>query len=68
MRLLVRITLERLGYHVLEAGNPKEAMRLASEFAAPIDLLLSDVIMPESEGLPLFEVGARYWTADDTLA
>ena len=55
VRLLVRITLERLGYRVLEAGNPKEAMQLAGELSVPIHLLLSDVIMPESEGLPLFE-------------
>ncbi|MEP7305949.1 MAG: response regulator [Acidobacteriota bacterium] len=55
VRLLTRIALERAGYRVLEAGNPKEAMRLVSEFRAPIHLLLSDVIMPESEGQPLFD-------------
>ena len=27
---------------------------MANEFGKPIDLLLSDVIMPESEGPPLF--------------
>ena len=45
----------RSSYRVLEAGNPKEAVRTAREFAEPIHLLLSDVIMPESEGPPLFE-------------
>ena len=55
VRLLARRTLERNGYHVLQAANPKEAVRLASEFEGPIHLLLSDVIMPESEGPPLFE-------------
>jgi PAS domain S-box-containing protein len=55
VRLLVRISLERTGYRVLEAGHPKEAMRLANGFLAPIDLLLSDVIMPESDGPPLFD-------------
>jgi len=54
VRLLVRIKLERAGYKMLEAGNPKEAMRLAGESPGPIDLLLSGVIMPESEGAPLF--------------
>jgi len=44
-----------LGYRVLEASNPKEAMRVVSAFRAPIHLLLSDVIMPESEGPPLFD-------------
>ena len=55
VRMLARVTLERSGYRVLEAGNPKEAVRTAREFAEPIHLLLSDVIMPESEGPPLFE-------------
>jgi PAS domain S-box-containing protein len=55
VRLLVRIALERAGYHLLEAGNPKEAMQVARAFDGPIHLLLSDVIMPESEGMPLFE-------------
>ncbi|PYR26870.1 MAG: two-component system sensor histidine kinase/response regulator, partial [Acidobacteria bacterium] len=54
VRRLVRLMLERTGYRVVEAGNPKEALRLANEFGRPIDLLLSDVIMPESEGPPLF--------------
>jgi two-component system cell cycle sensor histidine kinase/response regulator CckA len=55
VRLLARVTLERIGYRVLQAGNPKEAARLAAEFAGPIHLLLSDVIMPESEGPPLLD-------------
>jgi two-component system cell cycle sensor histidine kinase/response regulator CckA len=51
---LARRTLERIGYRVLEARNPKEAALIAGEHTGPIDLLLSDVIMPESEGAPLF--------------
>ena len=61
VRLLARLTLERVGYRVLQAANPKEAARVAGEFAGPIHLLLSDVIMPESDGPPLMDqlVGAR---------
>jgi len=55
VRLLARVTLERNGYRVLQAGNPKEAVRTACEYAGPIDLLLSDVIMPESDGPPLLD-------------
>jgi CheY-like chemotaxis protein len=55
VRMLARLTLERGGYRVLQAGNPKEAMRLVHGSAEPIHLLLSDVIMPESEGPPLFD-------------
>jgi PAS domain S-box-containing protein len=55
VRRLARLSLQRSGYRVLDAENPKVALRVAEEFADPIDLLLSDVIMPESEGLPLFQ-------------
>jgi two-component system cell cycle sensor histidine kinase/response regulator CckA len=55
VRRLARLGLERSGYRVLEAENPKLALRLANQLDEPIDLLLSDVIMPESEGTPLFQ-------------
>jgi PAS domain S-box-containing protein len=55
VRSLVRATLERSGYRVLDAGNPREAITVAQGFQGPIHLLLSDVIMPESEGPPLFD-------------
>jgi two-component system cell cycle sensor histidine kinase/response regulator CckA len=54
VRRMARVTLERLGYHVLQARNPKEAALVASEFVGPVHLLLSDIIMPESDGPPLF--------------
>ncbi len=47
--------LQRSGYRVLDAGNPREAIQVASECAGAIDLRLTDVVMPESEGLPLFD-------------
>jgi PAS domain S-box-containing protein len=50
-RLLVR-TLEDAGYRVEEAGDPTEALHLASE-AGPFDLLLTDVVMPGMSGLEL---------------
>jgi two-component system cell cycle sensor histidine kinase/response regulator CckA len=55
VRRLALVTLERRGYRVLQAGNPKQAACVASDFAGPIHLLLSDVIMPESEGRPLLD-------------
>jgi two-component system cell cycle sensor histidine kinase/response regulator CckA len=55
VRRLARVALERDGYFVLQAANPREAAGLAGEFAGPIHLLLSDVIMPESQGPPLLD-------------
>jgi two-component system, cell cycle sensor histidine kinase and response regulator CckA len=53
VRRLARLSLERMGYVVIEAGNPREALRAAERHALRIDLLLSDLIMPESDGEPL---------------
>jgi PAS domain S-box-containing protein len=47
---LIRRLLERQGYTVLEAGTPGEAMRVAREHSGEIDLLMTDVIMPEMNG------------------
>jgi two-component system, cell cycle sensor histidine kinase and response regulator CckA len=50
---IFRIMLERLGYKVLTAGNPGEALRLAGENTGGIHLLITDVIMPEINGRDL---------------
>lgn len=55
VRRLARVILERDGYHVIEASNPREAIQRAEAFGGAIHLLVSDVVMPESDGPPLFE-------------
>ena len=42
--------LEQVGYEVLCAGTPEEALELASERVGRIDLLLTDVVMPQMSG------------------
>ncbi|MBI5552257.1 MAG: PocR ligand-binding domain-containing protein [Desulfobacterales bacterium] len=42
--------LERLGYKVLSASSPLEAIRTAESYAGKIDMLISDVVMPEMSG------------------
>ena len=53
MLALVRTMLWRAGFTVLEAPGAEEALRVASEHAASIDLLLSDILMPGTNGYEL---------------
>lgn len=48
--------LEILGYRVLAAGTPARAIKLAEEHRTEIDLLLTDVVMPEMTGPELGNV------------
>ena len=47
---LGRRILEQLGYRVLVAANPAQALTLAEKHAGPIHLLVTDVIMPGMNG------------------
>jgi len=55
VRLLTRLSLQRSGYTVLEAGSVAEAVDVAKRYHDPIAVLLSDVIMPDSGGTPLID-------------
>jgi signal transduction histidine kinase/CheY-like chemotaxis protein len=50
LRSLLRELLESFGYSVLEAGQGGDALRVAAEHPGTIDLLLSDMVMPQMTG------------------
>ncbi|MBU0481947.1 MAG: response regulator [Proteobacteria bacterium] len=47
--------LEHLGHKILVAENGVEALEVARKNGEPIDLLLTDVIMPKMNGVELAE-------------
>jgi len=55
IRALVRKILRRQGYEVLEAANGQEALALCREHADRIELLITDVLMPQMGGRELVE-------------
>ena len=52
----VATALEHLGYRILEATSPSEARQISRRCDGSIDLLVTDVVMPEMNGRQLFEV------------
>jgi nitrogen-specific signal transduction histidine kinase/ActR/RegA family two-component response regulator len=55
VRDVAKRTLERRGYRVLTATNGIEGLRIAAETEGGIDLLLTDVVMPQMGGRELAE-------------
>jgi CheY-like chemotaxis protein len=47
LRSMARDILEECGYHILEASSGKEALDVWNRQANEIDLLLTDMVMPE---------------------
>ena len=48
-----RAMLAKLGYHPLTASTPDQALRLAEDYQGHIDLVITDVVMPEMNGREL---------------
>ncbi|MFL5341351.1 MAG: PAS domain S-box protein [Gemmataceae bacterium] len=46
VREIIRAALQGQGYSVLEAAGGEEALRIASDHGGPLDLVVTDVVMP----------------------
>jgi hypothetical protein len=55
VRRLVRESLVRAGYRVLDTSDPLEARRLSETYRGTIHLLITDVVMPKISGRELAE-------------
>jgi PAS domain S-box-containing protein len=56
VRDLAHVILMENGYTVLPAQNGKDALKVCALHEDPIDLLLTDVVMPEMNGKALFSI------------
>jgi two-component system, cell cycle sensor histidine kinase and response regulator CckA len=50
---MVKQMLEKYGFKVLASSSPRQAIRMANEYAAEIDLLITGLVMPEMTGREL---------------
>ena len=64
LRALTVTVLRRAGYDILEASDGAEAVRVVAETERPIQLLLTDVVMPRMNGRSLAD---RLVAAQPTL-
>jgi CheY-like chemotaxis protein len=79
VRAVTCSVLRAQGYTVIEASNPGEALLVCEQEDGPIDLMVTDVVMPRMNGRQLVErvaplrptMGVLYvsgYTDDDVLA
>jgi PAS domain S-box-containing protein len=59
VRTLAGRALAGLGYTVLEAEHGREALKLLRQYRGTIDLVITDVVMPELGGIELIDALAK---------
>ncbi len=59
VRMLAVELLQRLGYQVLVAARPSEALALLEVEGPRVDLLVTDLVMPEMNGAELYRAASR---------
>jgi two-component system, cell cycle sensor histidine kinase and response regulator CckA len=56
VRQMIRDVLQEIGYTVLDAHHADEALAICNVHSGPIDLVLTDLIMPDMSGRELAEL------------
>jgi PAS domain S-box-containing protein len=56
VRALAALVLQRKGYKVFAATDGRDALRVIDKIGVPIDLLMTDVVMPGMDGRELADV------------
>jgi CheY-like chemotaxis protein/phage gpG-like protein len=59
VRSVMRTMLRQKGYEVLDAASGAEAIRLLADHSGPVDILVTDVLMPGMSGRELYDHLAR---------
>jgi CheY-like chemotaxis protein len=65
MRLTLKLALELAGYQVAEAANGRQA--LEQQRAAPADVVITDIFMPESDGFEAIDGLRRQFPATKVI-
>ena len=70
IRKVVRLTLEKLGYYVVEAEDGQQAINLLNEGEHPmvIDVILTDIRMPHINGIEAIEYFQREYPSVSLIA
>jgi len=66
MRVLLRSTLKGAGYEVVEAANGRQGLELYRR--SPTDLVITDILMPEMNGLDMILELTRYFLDAKVIA
>jgi len=56
LRETIATSLQNAGYTVLETGKAEAALELVAKHPGPLHLLLSDIVMPQTSGVQLFNL------------
>ncbi len=66
LRIMFRESLERVGYQVMDASNGKLGLKLCQE--EQFDLVITDILMPEKDGIETIGEIRRYFPETKIIA